>query len=167
MDFPLAGSVSDYEPEKTEQELLAEKYNPDLDVVFVKESAVAYANKPAVYETIKASSLQAHFRQSESLISYRTKNEVAKSNVRDIVLEALENDEIDEEVANGIADALGFTLSRSVDVTLSVTVNLTVSVPHGYDIDDLSSDIELSVSTYGSDVEIESEDISIDDVMEG
>jgi hypothetical protein len=69
----------------------------------------------------------------------------------------VENNNIDSEVAEDLAEYFGRDLTRTVMVRVTADIDIEVTVPVGYDIDDLHGDLEVEITnTYSSDVEVQS-----------
>lgn len=70
---------------------------------------------------------------------------------------AIEDQEIDSDLAKEFADIFSIPLERSYDVTVTVTFSGTVSVPLDFDIDDLENHLSASLeaSHYSSDVSVD------------
>lgn len=79
-------------------------------------------------------------------------------NVRNILIQKMKDQEIDEDVAREIADALDLSLMQTYDVTITVTFSGSVEVPLGFDMDCLEDSLSasLDISYYGQS------DISLD-----
>jgi sugar-specific transcriptional regulator TrmB len=83
------------------------------------------------------------------------------------LMELVESDEIDNDVAQDLASFFGRDLVRTVSVRITVDIDAEVTVPVGYDLDDLSGDIDIDVTpSYSSDVQIDVSDISSVEVEE-
>jgi hypothetical protein len=66
--------------------------------------------------------------------------------------------DMDSEHVEEIAGIFGISLTVDYDVTINVTLSGTITVPMDYDIDDLESDLQASITTgyYGnSDIDID------------
>ena len=69
----------------------------------------------------------------------------------------VENNNIDSEVAEDLAEYFGRDLTRTVMVRVTADIDIEVTIPVGYDIDDLHGDLEVEITnSYSSDVEIQS-----------
>jgi predicted nucleotidyltransferase len=78
----------------------------------------------------------------------------------DSFIEALmrltESGDIEDYVAEELADIFGRTLTRTVDVRMTIVLDAQVSVPVGYDLDDLHGDVDVEINPiYAADVQIE------------
>jgi len=72
------------------------------------------------------------------------------------LMEFVEQDEIDNDVAQELASFFGRDLVRTVTVRVTADIDVEVTIPVGYDIDDLHGDLEVEISnTYSSDVEVQ------------
>lgn len=66
--------------------------------------------------------------------------------------------DMDESHVEEIAGIFGISLTVDYDVTINVTLSGTITVPMDYDMDDLESDLQASITTgyYGnSDIDID------------
>lgn len=72
------------------------------------------------------------------------------------LMELVESDEIDNDVAQDLASFFGRDLVRTVTVRVTADIDVEVTIPVGYDIDDLHGDLEVEVTNaYSSDVEVQ------------
>ena len=107
-------------------------------------------------------------RLSENLDTERVLNRSMEANV-DSFIEALmrfaESGDIEDYVAEELADIFGRTLTRTVDVRMTIVLDAQVSVPVGYDLDDLHGDVDVEINPiYAADVQIEGIEVSTIDV---
>jgi hypothetical protein len=161
MDFPITGSVSETDP----QVILRDRYSENGVVVLKKETSYGEAE---VFEEITIRQVEYAILRRDRLDREVTRNNHAKDNVKSIIISALEDENIDDDLAKEIADALGIELSRSVEVSVTVDFSLTLNIPYGSDLDDVVGDLNFSVETgYTYDCELESEDFHISDWSEG
>jgi hypothetical protein len=103
----------------------------------------------------------------ESIQSRMSQMNVKVENLRETLGELLDNDEIESDVAEKIADIFGITIDKTVDVLVTVEFNLTINLPRTEDLDDVVNNISFSAESYYRDnAEIESEDYHIVDWSE-
>jgi hypothetical protein len=84
---------------------------------------------------------------------YATRAEVVsmRDNMHEWTITALQNERINEEVAEEIAEICGFELTKEVEVEVTVTYNLTLQVPHDEDTESIVNDIDFESVSYNSD----------------
>jgi hypothetical protein len=88
-------------------------------------------------------------------------------NLKEMLDELLDSEEIEEDVAEKIADIFGLSIAKTVDVSVTVEFNLTITLPRSEDLDDVVNNLSFSVETgYRDDADIESEDYSVVDWTE-
>ena len=70
------------------------------------------------------------------------------------LMSLVESGEIEEDIAEELANVFGRTLTRTVDVRMNIVLDAQVTVPVGYDLDDLHGDVDVEVNAfYTSDVD--------------
>jgi predicted nucleotidyltransferase len=107
-------------------------------------------------------------RLSENLDTERVLNRSMEANV-DSFIEALmrltESGDIEDYVAEELADIFGRSLIRTVNVRMSIELDAQVTVPVGYNLDDLHGDVDVEINPiYAADVQIEGIEVSSIDV---
>ena len=92
-------------------------------------------------------------------------------NAESIVKEALENDNIDADLASELAEAFGWEMNKEVDVVITASIRATLTVPIGKSVSDvetgLSVDASLDWSTENEGFELSvdyTDSIEIDEV---
>lgn len=85
----------------------------------------------------------------------------AVSQVRALLTEKIANDEIGTDVAQEIAEALGFELSTTYNIEFVVRYTTSISVPLGADAPS-EYDFEANID-YNGDGDVEAEDYNIED----
>jgi hypothetical protein len=144
---------------ETPKPTLAERYNDKTTIILKDEQ---YGQEPT-YEEVNVYTVEG---RTNRLARYS--NELSNLNenvekVKKVVLTALEDETIEEEVAKDIARLLKFELTREVSVSVQVSFDLTVNLSVGEDLDDFIRDLQFEVSgAYGLDSEIVRDDYSID-----
>jgi hypothetical protein len=130
-------------------------YDPTSLIVLsgnVVMNAIDISNKIAALESIQARMAQMNVKVED---------------LRSTLGELLDNDEIESDVAEKIADIFGITMDKTVDVVVTVEFNLTINLPRTEDLDDVVNNISFSAESYYRDnSEIESEDYHIVDWSE-
>jgi hypothetical protein len=79
----------------------------------------------------------------------RTKrNELVLSiaNAESIVKEAMENDNIDTDLATELAEAFGWEMTKEVDVVITASIRATLTLPIGKSVSDVESGLSVDVS---------------------
>jgi hypothetical protein len=143
----------------TPEPTLAERYNDKATIILKDEKY----GQETTYEEVNAYTVEG---RTDRLARYS--NELRNLNdnvekVKKVVLTALEDETIEEEVAQDIARLLKFELTREVRVMVNVSFDLTVNLAVGEDLDEFIRDLNFEVTgAYGTDSEIASEDYSID-----
>ena len=143
----------------TEGQSLADLYNAEAKIILADRQY----GQETTYEEVTAQTINARVdrlaRYSNELINLKDNIE----SVKNVVLVALEDETIDEEVAKDIARLLKFELTREVSVSVQVSFDLTINLEVGEDLDGFIRDLEFEVrGAYGTDSEIVREDYSID-----
>jgi len=127
-------------------------YDPTSLIVLsgnVVMNAIDISNKIAALESIQGRMAQMNVKVED---------------LRSTLGELLDNDEIESDVAEKIADIFGITMDKTVDVLVTVEFNLTINLPRTEDLDDVVNNISFSAESYYRDnAEIESEDYHIVD----
>ena len=105
---------------------------------------------------------------SNALADERRRATAMEQNV-DSFIEALmrfaESGDIEDYVAEELADIFGRTLTRTVDVRMTIVLDAQVTVPVGYDLDDLHGDVDVEINPiYAADVQIDGIEVSTIDV---
>lgn len=147
----------------TPEPTLAERYNGNATIILQDKQY----GQEATYEEVSVSVVES---RTERLGRYSTELTNLKSNidrVKEVVLTALEDETIEEDVAQDIARLLKFDLTREVSVSVQVSFDLTINLAIGEDLDDYIRDLTFEVSgAYGMDSEIVRDDYSIDNYDE-
>jgi hypothetical protein len=160
MDFPIPATVTDSEIVIDPQVDYRERYSENDNIVLIKSG---YAEN-AVYQVLSSREIENQFARLANFESRIAELNNKKDNIKLVLTSALEEETIEQEVADDIARMLGIDISRSVNVTVSVEFELTITLPYGEDLDEVVRELSFDVSTgYGSDAEIESEDYSVND----
>ena len=160
MDFPIPATVTDSEIVIDPQVDYRERYSENDNIVLIKSG---YAEN-AVYQVLTSREIENQFARLANFEGRISKYNNDKDNIKLVLTTALEDETIEQEVANDIARILGIDLSRSVNVTVTVQFDLTISVPVDEDVDDIVRDLSFETTVgYGSEAEIESEDYAVDD----
>lgn len=160
MELPTPAVVTETDP----QAILRDRYSERDTIVICEQESY---DSPKVYREIEAQQVEYAIDRRQALESRVSGFNAKVESVRQTILNALENEEIEDEVAQDIARTLGFDLSKSVEVVVNVEFTLTLSIPHGMEVDEAVEDLEFSVSGgYSGDVEIEHEDSSLSDWSE-
>ena len=97
-------------------------------------------------------------RLSENLDTANVLLRKADSNVdrfHERLMELVESGDIEDYVAEELADIFGRSLIRTVTVRVTAEIDIEINVPVTYDLDDLDGDLEVEItSAYSADVEI-------------
>lgn len=92
-------------------------------------------------------------RKDRALVSAATERDRLRSNInaaKQVIIEAVEYDDLDREVAERIGNALGITLTTQVEYTLDVSLSITIDLPLGVDPDDIDeSDFDVTLDYTG------------------
>lgn len=156
MDFPIPATVTEYDP----QTELRERYS-ERDVIVLIKSGYA---ENAVYQEWEARQIENQFARLSDYEGRIAKINNEKDNIKATLMTALEEETIEEEVANEIARIIGVDLSRSVNVTVTVQYDIKLNVPVGEDVDDVVTSLDFDVTaSYSYDSEVEAFDFSISD----
>ena len=125
------------------------EYNPNLLVTY-KE--VTDGNTE--YITAKVNEVEWKLRDNKML-----RNQIADNNnklvtLENIIISSYENSN-DQDTLASIADLFNIELTKQIEFTATIEVNGTMRVPlsEGFDLETMLSD-ELSVSSYGNDVDV-------------
>jgi len=144
---------------KEEQMDISTEYNPNLLVTYK-----IIENNETTYQTDKVNDLEWKLREARQL-----KSDVADFNnklvtLHNIIIDAYD-DSNDQDTLTTIADLFNLELSKEIEFSATIEVSgiMRVSLTDNYDLETMLND-ELSVSTYGADVDVN--DYSIYDVRE-
>ena len=160
MDFPIPATVTESAIIIDPQVDYRDRYSERDSIVLIKSG---YAEN-AVYQELSSREIENQFARLANFEGRISKYNNDKDNIKNVLTTALEDETIEQEVANDIARILGIDLSRSVNVTVTVQFDLTISVPVDEDVDDIVRDLSFETTVgYGSEAEIENEDYSVDD----
>ena len=160
MDFPIPATVTESAIIIDPQVDYRDRYSENDCIVLIKSG---YAEN-AVYQELTSRQIENQFARLANFEGRVAKYNNDKDNIKNVLTTALEDETIEQEVANDIARILGIDLSRSVNVTVTVQFDLTISVPVDEDVDDIVRDLSFETTVgYGSEAEIESEDYAVDD----
>ena len=94
----------------------------------------------------------------------RTKRNQLISNISDaeeLVKDAMENENIDSDLATGLAEAFGWELTKEVDVVITASIRATLTLPIGKSVSDVESGLSVDVSLDWT-TENEGYEISVD-----
>jgi len=99
-----------------------------------------------------------------SYVTTIDRKQVRINNVGDYLKEALDDKEIEVEIAQKIADLLGIELTTLVEIKMTFEATASVVVPYGQDadIDEVAQNFYATL-TYGGYGEVDSEDIEMTD----
>ena len=90
-----------------------------------------------------------------------------ESEFADRLKDAVENDEIDSDLAKEFADIFGIEMTKEYSITITATWSGTVTVPFGDSIDDLDIAVNYPEPSYSCDFEMDVDEDSLDwDVQE-
>lgn len=160
MDFPIPATVTDSEIVIDPQVDYRDRYSERDTIVLIKSGY----EDTAVYQELSSREIENQFARLNNFESRIAELNNKKDNIKLVLTTALEEETIEQEVANDIARMLGIDISRSVNVAVTVEFDLVITLPYGDDLDDVIRELSFDVSTgYGSDAEIESEDYSVND----
>lgn len=134
------------------------EYNADAKIVYrksrqgapIEETALATANDVTNFYFSKNS-------LSDTVESYQR----SIRQVREFLTEKIANDEIGTDVAQEIAELLGFELSTTYNIEFVVRYTTSISVPLGADAPS-EYDFEANID-YNGDGDVEAEDYNIED----
>jgi hypothetical protein len=83
------------------------------------------------------------------------------------LMEHVEMGDLEHGIAEDLAGYFGRDLVRTVSVRLTVDIDAEVTIPVGYDLDDLSGDIEVDIlPLYSTDIQIDTSYVSNIEVEE-
>jgi len=160
MDFPIPATITDSAIVIDPQVDYRDRYSERDTIVLIKSGY----EDTAVYQEMSSREIENQFARLSNFESRIAELNNKKDNIKLVLTTALEEETIEQEVANDIARMLGIDISRSVNVAVTVEFELTITLPYGDDLDDVIRELSFDVSTgYGSDAEIESEDYSVND----
>lgn len=163
MDFPIPATVTESVIIIDPQVDFRDRYSERDSIVLIKSGY----EDTAVYEELSSRQIENQFARLNNFESRIADFSNKKDNIKLVLTNALEEETIEQEVANDIARILGIDISRSVNVTVTVEFDLTINLPYGADIDDVINGLDFDTSTaYGDDSEIESEDSNVVDWSE-
>jgi len=96
---------------------------------------------------------------SNALADERRRATAMEENVDSFIeslMNLVESGDIEDHIAEELADIFGRTLTRTVDVRMTIVLDAQVTVPVGYDLDDLHGDVDVEINPiYAADVQIE------------
>lgn len=99
-------------------------------------------------------------------LSLHTRNNDNNENIRRILIEAIAEDLDVRAVANSVADVLGISLLKEINVGFNIAVQATMLVPADFDINDFDV-TDVSMDAWNSEVEDFSvQSVEIDNVEE-
>jgi hypothetical protein len=160
MDFPIPATVTESAIIIDPQVDYRDRYSERDSIVLIKSGY----EDTAVYQEMSSREIENQFARLSNFESRIAELNNKKDNIKLVLTTALEEETIEQEVANDIARMLGIDISRSVNVAVTVEFELTITLPYGDDLDDVIRELSFDVSTgYGTDAEIESEDYSVND----
>jgi uncharacterized coiled-coil protein SlyX len=102
--------------------------------------------------------------QLRSYIAIADRKQVRINSVGDYLKEAIDDQEIEAEIAKKIADLLGLELTTTVEIKMTFEATASVTIPYGQDadIDSIASEFYAELR-YGGLGDVESEDIEMTD----
>ena len=160
MDFPIPATVTESAIVIDPQVDYRDRYSENDTIVLIKSGY----ESTAVYQELSSRQIENQFARLSNFESRIADLNSKKDNIKLVLTNALEEETIEQEVANDIARILGIDISRSVNVTVTVEFDLVINLPYGADIDDVVNGLAFDTSTaYGDDAEIESEDSNVVD----
>ena len=128
---------------------ISTEYNPDLIVTY-KE----ITDGSTEYITAKVNEVEWKLREYRQLRGKMIENNNKLATLESIIISAYENSN-DQDTLTSIADLFNIELTKQIEFTATIEVNGIMRVPlnEGFDLETMLSD-ELSVSSYGNDVDI-------------
>ena len=141
-----------YSPTKKEEIMdISTEYNPDLIVTY-KE----ITDGSTEYITAKVNEVEWKLREYRQLRGKMIENNNKLATLESIIISAYENSN-DQDTLTSIADLFNIELTKQIEFTATIEVNGIMRVPlnesQWIDAETMLSD-ELSVSSYGNDVDI-------------
>jgi hypothetical protein len=114
-----------------------------------KQLSVALTSEQ--YHASRYSDLQSGYRDSEGKL-------------QDILIEALSNEEIEQDVADSIAGLYDLDLRKVFALNITVTLSVEVSAPIGTELSDIADNIGIGYGgiTYSGEGELESDSWEIE-----
>jgi len=144
---------------KEEQMDISTEYNPNLLVTYKK-----IENNETTYQTDKVNDLEWKLNNARQLQSDTLNFNNKLITLHNIIIDAYDNSN-DQDTLESIADLFNLELTKEIEFSATIEVSgvMRVSLTDNYDLETMLND-ELSVSTYGADVDVN--DYSISDVRE-
>jgi len=102
-----------------------------------------------------------HQRAQTANVEYESQ----KSEFEDRLKDAVENSEIDGDLAKEFADIFDLSLDKEYRITIEASWSGTITVPFGFDVDDLDFEFpfpELSYSCNECEIDIDEDNTSFD-----
>ena len=134
-----------------------ETYNPNLLVTYKKIAGTYAAPEEPEYITDKVVQIEWDLDQARRVVENFNSLKNTVRELEELLVELYNPNYTKEEALQQIAELLGFELSKTVTVTGTINFEATVQVPLG-DIDNFDAHYklgdELSLTSYGNDVEI-------------
>jgi len=128
---------------------ISTEYNPDLIVTY-KE----ITDGSTEYITAKVNEVEWKLREYRQLRGKMIENNNKLATLESIIISAYDNSN-DQDTLTSIADLFNIELTKQIEFNATIEVNGIMRVPlnEGFDLETMLSD-ELSVSSYGNDVDI-------------
>ena len=153
-----------------------ENENPDNIGTFgsynaVPAESVTHPVLKGLYERIADLENQlthANLRATEAVDRVREQRSEMNDNegkLQDILIEALGDEEIEQDVADKIAELYGLDLRKVFALNITVTLSVEVSAPIGTELSDIADNIGIGYGgiTYSGEGELESDSWEIQD----
>jgi hypothetical protein len=151
-----------------ERELMSiETYNPNLLVTYKKIAGTYAAPEEPEYITDKVVQIEWDLDQARRVVENFNSLKSTVRELEELLVELYNPNYTKEEALQQIAELFGFELSKAVTVTGTINFEVTIQVPVN-EVDDFDAQYklgdELSLTSYGSDVEINDWTIESTDV---
>ena len=144
-----------------------ETYNPNLLVTYKKIAGTYAAPEEPEYITDKVVQIEWDLDQARRVVENFNSLKSTVRELEELLVELYNPNYTKEEALQQIAELFGFELSKTVTVTGTINFEVTVQVPLD-EIDNFDAHYklgdELSLTSYGSDVEINDWTIESTDV---
>jgi hypothetical protein len=144
-----------------------ETYNPNLLVTYKKIAGTYAAPEEPEYITDKVVQIEWDLDQARRVVENFNSLKSTVRELEELLVELYNPNYTKEEALQQIAELFGFELSKAVTVTGTINFEVTIQVPVN-EVDDFDAQYklgdELSLTSYGSDVEINDWTIESTDV---
>ena len=133
--------------------------------IVVRKAALAYGqpNPLTVQNALQVSNT---YQQCESLAKRNENYAKQIATVKNLLTEALDEKDLDADLAESIASALNITLTRTVKVRGTISFTATLSMPYSTDPEDAMGDLKATIESDDYDVDVDDYRSDIDDVEE-